>query len=316
MPVNTRTRHKVGTTPVLSKTGYDSKTMYSYDNCGGVNRTSNIYEAATDSGDSLEEELSEHFCLPSFSRQNTFKSTLSKKEESVHSSVDSLLSHPSLGLAERPRTDSLKVEYGSSVWRYITPSPRSLDEREFSAISDEDTFESKANDDIKTSNDISSTSQFDTDTSDSGYKTGENSDVFWIPDTLARHMGIQKKRGDKKRNKHLKRITERVYADDEEIFMSVQNNLGKINNNQVQDNDNIKNIYTIRNTTMERTRTNFPADITNKYIETEDLVIENDNKNNNKEVQLNIQSLILTDNIHQGDENKKIEDWINFDDDK
>ena len=280
--------------------------MYSYDNCGGVDIATNIYEAATDSGDSGA-EVSENLMMPSLSRQSTFRVKTLGREESIHSSVDSFLSHPSLGLIDRQRTDSLKVECGSCIWRYITPSPRSFDEKDFSALSDEDTLVFNANHFSKTSTNNVSRSLEDTENiSDSEEKSVEDAEIFWIPDTLARHMGIRNRKGMNRKIK-LKRATERIYANDEDIFMSVENNIDK----HVE----IESVFASQGTSLEDSVTDFSSNSNEEIMHTNKAVTDDDYKNNNKEVQLSIPSLIFTDNYkNKGARNKKTEDWISFDD--
>ena len=65
---------------------------------------------------------------------------------------------------------------------------------------------------------------------------------------------------------------------------------------------------------MEDSLTNLAGNSNEEHIDTNEAVIGNDDKNNNKEVKLSIPSLILTDNNKNGGAGtKKIENWISFD---
>lgn len=293
-------RPKVGTTPVLSKARVDGKAMYSYDNCQGVEAATNIYEAATDSGDSGA-EVSENLMMPSLVRRSNFRVRDLAREESIHSSMDSFLSHPSLGLIDKQRTDSLKAECGSCIWRYITPSPRSFDENNFAELADDDMHVWNGQ-----SSNVTKIWKDDTENI-SEEKSIEAGEIFWIPDTLARHMGIWNRNTGNRGKVKLKRATETIYANDEEIFMSVENNLSKYVESEC--------VFAIRGTSLENSVTDFSYNSNEEDVAEDKAEMENDDKNNNKEVQLSIPSLIFVDsNKHKGTGIKKTKDWISFDD--
>ena len=199
---------------MLSKAVVDGKAMYSYDNSGEIDNRECIYDTAADSTDSGA-EVSEDTLLHSLPKHSRVKHLAS--QESL--SADSFLSLP----GTRQRTDSLRVECGSCIWRYITPSPRSLDERNFVDISDDDKHGSEPSTYVTKINKNDSANISDEKSFDDG-------DAFWIPDTLARHMGIWSK-VEKSKKVKLKRPVQRIYANDEDIFMSVENNLGRCENN-------------------------------------------------------------------------------------
>eukprot|EP00090_Calanus_glacialis_P021327 TRINITY_DN32903_c0_g1_i1.p1 TRINITY_DN32903_c0_g1~~TRINITY_DN32903_c0_g1_i1.p1 ORF type:complete len:309 (-),score=86.78 TRINITY_DN32903_c0_g1_i1:251-1177(-) len=290
-------RPKVGTTPVLSKARVDGKAMYSYDNYQGVEAATSIYEAATDSGDSGA-EVSENLMMPSLVRGSNFRVRDLAREESIHSSMDSFLSHPSLGLIDKQRTDSLKAECGSCIWRYITPSPRSFDENNFAELADDDMHVWNGQ---KKSTNVTKICKEDTETI-SEEKSIEDAEIFWIPDTLARHMGIWNRNSGNSR-----KATETIYANDEEIFMSVENNLSKYMESEC--------VFAIRGTSFDNSVTDFSYNSNEEDVAGDEAVKENDDKNNNKEVQLSIPSLIFVDsNKNKGTGIKKTKDWISFDD--
>ena len=290
-------RQKVGATPVLSKAVVDGKAMYSYDNSAEVDNRECIYDTAADSPDSGA-EVSEDTLLHSLARHSRVKHLAS--QESL--SADSFLSHPgNIGVMTRQRTDSLKVECGSCIWRYITPSPRSLDERNFVDISDDDKHGSEPSTFVTKINKIDSANISD----DKSFDDGE---AFWIPDTLARHMGIWTKVENSKKVK-LKRSVQRIYANDEDIFMSVENNLGRFEKN---DNDNV---FVIGDQSLDNSVTDFSYNSNENVVVGDTSEIENDVKNNNSEVQLSVPSLIFIENkTNKANGIKMAKDWVSFDD--
>ena len=288
-------RPKVGTTPVLS-----GKAMYSYDNNSGIHKS--VYEAAVDSTDSGA-EVSEDTVIPSLAAPPFFRVKHLASQESFHSSADSFLSGTGLARRlERQGSDSLKAECGSSVWRYISPSPRSFDERNFADLSDDDM---RALDSSEPSTHVTKIKKNGGENI-SEQKSDDGADAFWIPDTLARHMGIWNS-NSKSRKVKLKRSADRIYANDEDIFMSVENNLGRYKNSD--------NVFAINDTSLDNSVTDFSYNSNEDDNVVDVSGIENDFENNNREVQLSVPSLIFIDNnTKRRSGMKKAKDWVSFDD--
>ena len=109
-------------------------------------------------------------------------------------------------------------------------------------------------------------------------------DIFWIPDTLARHMGIR----NKSKVELAEAPADRIYADDEELFMSVENNLSRHMHNDI--------VFALRRSSIDNSLADFSYNSNNEMKDIQNRVINEDQQNNNQEVQLSIPSLIFTDN--------------------
>ena len=106
------------------------------------------------------------------------------------------------------------------LWRYLTPSPRSWPGTDqFTPIASET---EEGEDSLQQAREVSS-SRLENISSDFDLSPhSDATDKLWIPDSLARHMGINKIENNKLNRLTLTKIKNRIYANDEDIFMCVE----------------------------------------------------------------------------------------------